>query len=102
MFIANKTECKYFYLDLSQVLQLKPYGRPVDMWACGVIMYILLVGYQPFYHDSEWRMRDLIKAGDFEMSSPSWRLVTVEARDLITRFVLHDINRAVAHLEPLE
>lgn len=43
------------------------YGRPVDLWACGVILYILLVGYPPFWDDNQSRLFELIKAGKYEV-----------------------------------
>ncbi|XP_046667512.1 calcium/calmodulin-dependent protein kinase type II subunit delta-like isoform X8 [Homalodisca vitripennis] len=49
-----------------EVLEMKPYGRPVDLWACGVILYIMLGGYQPFYHTDERKLNTLIKSGDYE------------------------------------
>ncbi|KAJ0068683.1 hypothetical protein NL108_010756, partial [Boleophthalmus pectinirostris] len=55
------------------------YGRPVDCWAIGVIMYILLSGNPPFYddgdEDEDSRDKNLfikILSGDYEFDSPYW------------------------------
>ena len=54
------------------MVRKEPYGRPVDLWACGVILYILLVGYPPFWDDNQTRLFELIKTGKYEVSaSPS-------------------------------
>ena len=51
-----------------EVLRKEPYSYAVDMWACGVVLYILLVGYPPFWDDDQAKMFDLIKKGKFSVS----------------------------------
>ncbi len=51
-----------------EVLRKEPYSYPVDIWACGVVLYILLVGYPPFWDDDQGRMFDLIKRGKYDVS----------------------------------
>ncbi|XP_014826390.1 PREDICTED: calcium/calmodulin-dependent protein kinase type II delta 1 chain-like [Poecilia mexicana] len=51
-----------------EVLRKDPYGKPVDMWACGVILYILLVGYPPFWDEDQHRLYQQIKAGAYDVS----------------------------------
>ncbi|XP_052359369.1 calcium/calmodulin-dependent protein kinase type II delta 2 chain-like [Oncorhynchus keta] len=50
-----------------EVLRKDPYGKPVDMWACGVILYILLVGYPPFWDEDQHRLYQQIKAGAYDV-----------------------------------
>uniref|UniRef100_A0A667H5I9 calcium/calmodulin-dependent protein kinase n=1 Tax=Lynx canadensis TaxID=61383 RepID=A0A667H5I9_LYNCA len=52
-----------------EVLRKDPYGKPVDMWACGVILYILLVGYPPFWDEDQHRLYQQIKAGAYDQRS---------------------------------
>ena len=52
-----------------EVVRKEPYGHPVDLWACGVILYILLVGYPPFWDDNQGRLFELIKTGKYEVST---------------------------------
>uniref|UniRef100_A0A915HZC8 Protein kinase domain-containing protein n=1 Tax=Romanomermis culicivorax TaxID=13658 RepID=A0A915HZC8_ROMCU len=49
-----------------EVLKKEPYGKPVDAWACGVILYILLVGYPPFWDEDQHRLYAQIKAGAYD------------------------------------
>ena len=46
-----------------EVLKKEPYGKAVDIWACGVILYILLVGYPPFWDEDQHRLYAQIKGG---------------------------------------
>lgn len=66
-----------------EVLKKEPYGKPVDIWACGVILYILLVGYPPFWDEDQHRLYSQIKAGAYDYPSPEWDTVTAEAKNLI-------------------
>ncbi|XP_012716888.2 calcium/calmodulin-dependent protein kinase type II delta 1 chain isoform X3 [Fundulus heteroclitus] len=70
-----------------EVLRKDPYGKPVDMWACGVILYILLVGYPPFWDEDQHRLYQQIKAGAYDFPSPEWDTVTPEAKDLINKML---------------
>jgi calcium/calmodulin-dependent protein kinase (CaM kinase) II len=51
-----------------EVLKKEPYGKPVDIWACGVILYILLVGYPPFWDEDQHKLYAQIKAGTYDVS----------------------------------
>lgn len=55
-----------------EVLKKEPYGKAVDIWACGVILYILLVGYPPFWDEDQHRLYSQIKAGAYDYPSPEW------------------------------
>lgn len=55
-----------------EVLKKEPYGKSVDIWACGVILYILLVGYPPFWDEDQHRLYSQIKAGAYDYPSPEW------------------------------
>lgn len=50
-----------------EVLRKEPYDKAVDMWACGVVLYILLVGYPPFWDDDQSKMFEQIKQGRYEV-----------------------------------
>nr|XP_020460803.1 calcium/calmodulin-dependent protein kinase type II subunit gamma isoform X9 [Monopterus albus] len=70
-----------------EVLRKDPYGKSVDIWACGVILYILLVGYPPFWDEDQHKLYQQIKAGAYDFPSPEWDTVTPEAKNLINQML---------------
>ncbi|XP_037128473.1 calcium/calmodulin-dependent protein kinase type II subunit gamma isoform X11 [Syngnathus acus] len=70
-----------------EVLRKDPYSKPVDIWACGVILYILLVGYPPFWDEDQHKLYQQIKAGAYDFPSPEWDTVTPEAKNLINQML---------------
>ncbi|XP_041955187.1 caM kinase-like vesicle-associated, like isoform X2 [Alosa sapidissima] len=78
-----------------EVVARHRYGRPVDCWAVGVIMYILLSGNPPFFDETEEEKTDLhnriifcrIVAGDFEFDSPYWDDISPAAKELVCRLM---------------
>nr|XP_046224547.1 calcium/calmodulin-dependent protein kinase type II subunit delta-like isoform X5 [Oncorhynchus gorbuscha] len=70
-----------------EVLRKDAFGKPVDIWACGVILYILLVGYPPFWDEDQHKLYQQIKAGAYDFPSPEWDTVTPEAKNLINQML---------------
>ena len=66
-----------------EVLRRKPYGKAVDCWSIGVIAYILLCGYPPFYHENDAELFQQIMRGDYEFDSPYWDNISDPAKDFI-------------------
>jgi calcium/calmodulin-dependent protein kinase I len=76
-----------------EVIQTTPmYGPKVDMWSLGVIGYILLCGFQPFYaeDDNLLELFHVIKAAEYEFLSPYWDNVSDTAKDLISKLLVVD------------
>lgn len=66
-----------------EVLAQKPYSNAVDCWSIGVITYILLCGYPPFYEESETRLFSKIMKAQYEFDSPFWDDISESAKDFI-------------------
>jgi serine/threonine protein kinase len=73
-----------------EVLKNKPYGPAVDMWSLGVILYILLCGFPPFYHQDTPGLYKLIKEGKFDFPDPWWTKISPDAKDLVTKMLTLD------------
>ncbi|XP_021925544.1 calcium/calmodulin-dependent protein kinase type II delta chain isoform X9 [Zootermopsis nevadensis] len=85
-----------------EVLKKEPYGKPVDIWACGVILYILLVGYPPFWDEDQHRLYAQIKAGAYDYPSPEWDTVTPEAKNLINQMLTVNPTKRITASEALK
>jgi len=85
-----------------EVLRKEPYGKPVDVWACGVILYILLVGYPPFWDEDQHRLYAQIKAAAYDYPSPEWDTVTKEAKELIDAMLAIDPKKRITASEALK
>ncbi|XP_076766198.1 calcium/calmodulin-dependent protein kinase II isoform X9 [Xylocopa sonorina] len=85
-----------------EVLKKEPYGKPVDIWACGVILYILLVGYPPFWDEDQHRLYAQIKAGTYDYPSPEWDTVTMEAKNLINQMLTVNPSRRITASDALK
>eukprot|EP00009_Paramoeba_aestuarina_P005960 CAMPEP_0201508350 /NCGR_PEP_ID=MMETSP0161_2-20130828/1746_1 /ASSEMBLY_ACC=CAM_ASM_000251 /TAXON_ID=180227 /ORGANISM="Neoparamoeba aestuarina, Strain SoJaBio B1-5/56/2" /LENGTH=362 /DNA_ID=CAMNT_0047902989 /DNA_START=98 /DNA_END=1186 /DNA_ORIENTATION=- len=66
------------------------YKHEVDLWGVGVIMYILLCGFPPFYGDDDDEVYDKICDGFFEYPSPYWDDISDDAKDLIDHLLVLD------------
>eukprot|EP00005_Dracoamoeba_jomungandri_P007983 CAMPEP_0174268032 /NCGR_PEP_ID=MMETSP0439-20130205/35916_1 /TAXON_ID=0 /ORGANISM="Stereomyxa ramosa, Strain Chinc5" /LENGTH=391 /DNA_ID=CAMNT_0015355947 /DNA_START=42 /DNA_END=1217 /DNA_ORIENTATION=- len=77
------------------------YGKEIDIWAIGVIMYILLCGYPPFYSDDDDELFDQILEGDVDFSSVQWRHISDEAKHLIRRMLTLDPEKRITASQAL-
>lgn len=77
------------------------YGHPVDLWACGVIMYTLLVGCPPFWHRKQMVMIRNIMEGKYSFQSPEWDDITDTPKDLISKLLVVDPSKRITVQEAL-
>nr|XP_033470762.1 calcium/calmodulin-dependent protein kinase type 1D [Epinephelus lanceolatus] len=66
-----------------EVLAQKPYSKAVDCWSIGVIAYILLCGYPPFYDENDSKLFEQILKADYEFDAPYWDDISDSAKDFI-------------------
>lgn len=88
--IMMKTACGTPGYVAPEILENKLYDSKVDMWSLGVILYILLCGFPPFYDDNNAKLFAQIKSGKFSYPKEYWKNVTEEAKDLINRLLVVD------------
>lgn len=70
-------------------------------WACGVIMYTLLVGCPPFWHRKQMVMLRNIMEGKFSFTSPEWADISEDPKDLIRRCLVVDPEKRITVTEVL-
>jgi len=76
-----------------EVLRNKGYDKTVDIWSVGVIMYILLCGFPPFYEENTALLFEQIMRGQFDFPSPYWDSVSALAKDLINHLLVVDSKK---------
>ncbi|GMH48088.1 hypothetical protein TrRE_jg11832 [Triparma retinervis] len=85
-----------------EIVKNEAYGVQVDMWSLGVIAYILLCGFPPFYDDNNQALFKSIKKGQYEYPSPFWDDVSDVARDLIDKLLVLDPEKRFTAKQVLE
>ena len=73
-----------------EILKRTSYGKGVDLWSAGILTYILLGGYPPFYDEDQNKLYTKIKRGDFEFHEEHWSSISEEAKDLIAKMLVVD------------
>uniref|UniRef100_A0A8C2L5U2 non-specific serine/threonine protein kinase n=1 Tax=Cyprinus carpio TaxID=7962 RepID=A0A8C2L5U2_CYPCA len=73
-----------------EVLAQKPYSKAVDCWSIGVISYILLCGYPPFYDEHDAKLFEQILKAEYEFDSPYWDDISDSAKDFISHLMEKD------------
>ena len=75
-----------------EVLRELPYGKAVDVWALGVILFAMLSGNFPFFHDDKQVMFECIVYGLYSFSDNKevWSQISLEAKDLIKKILVVD------------
>lgn len=91
-----QTPCYTPYYVAPEVLGPEKYDKSCDMWSLGVIMYILLCGFPPFYSNTGQAispgMKRRIRMGQYEFPNPEWAEVSEEAKQLINQLLKTDPN----------
>ncbi|KAH1167306.1 hypothetical protein KIL84_002789 [Mauremys mutica] len=76
-----------------EVLAQRPYSKAVDCWSIGVIAYILLCGYPPFYDENDSKLFEQILRAEYEFDSPYWDDISESAKDFIQRLMEKDPSK---------
>ncbi|KAL3782935.1 hypothetical protein ACHAWO_011384 [Cyclotella atomus] len=79
----------------------REYTKSCDIWSIGVITYILLCGYPPFYGDTDNQIFDSVRTGRFDFPSPDWDGISDSAKDFIRSMLKRDPTKRSTAAESL-
>ncbi|XP_075681503.1 calcium/calmodulin-dependent protein kinase type IV-like [Rhinoderma darwinii] len=101
--VAMKTVCGTPGYCAPEILHGSPYGPEVDMWSIGVITYILLCGFEPFFDArGDQYMYSRILSCDFEFMSPWWDEISLNAKDLVKKLIVLDPKKRLTVSQALQ
>ncbi|RHN57786.1 putative protein kinase CAMK-CDPK family [Medicago truncatula] len=82
------------YYVAPEVLRRK-YGKEIDIWSAGVILYVLLSGVPPFWAETEKGIFDAILQGRIDFESLPWPIISNCAKDLVSKMLIQDPNKRI-------
>nr|XP_002128230.1 calcium/calmodulin-dependent protein kinase type IV-like [Ciona intestinalis]XP_009858323.1 calcium/calmodulin-dependent protein kinase type IV-like [Ciona intestinalis] len=98
-----KTVCGTPGYVAPEILLGRPYTEAVDIWAIGVIAYILLCGFEPFHDDrGDQAMFQRILKCDYKFVSPCWDDISLGAKDLVKKLLVLNPKRRLTAKAALE
>ncbi|XP_031694146.1 calcium/calmodulin-dependent protein kinase type IV [Anarrhichthys ocellatus] len=101
--VTMKTVCGTPGYCAPEILRGNAYGPEVDMWSVGVILYILLCGFEPFFDPrGDQYMYSRILNCDYEFVSPWWDDVSLNAKDLVSKLIVLDPHKRLSVREALQ
>jgi len=96
------TACGTPYYVAPEVLLSTGYDKEVDLWSVGVITYLLLCGFPPFYGESLPEVFEQIMKADYDFPDPYWTDISSEAKDLIKKLLVVDAKKRLSATEALK
>jgi len=89
------------YYVAPQVLAGK-YDHLSDVWSLGVIMFVLLCGYPPFYGENDNEVLQKVRLGQFTFNQADWKNISQDAKDLIKNLLKMDPKTRYTAQQALE
>jgi len=85
-----KTSCGTPDYVAPEVLKGQNYDNSVDVWSVGVICYILLCGFPPFYGNNDQQIFEKIMKAKYDFPSPDWDDISDDAKEFIQAILVLD------------
>jgi len=90
----------YFYVA-PEVLHKSYRGGSCDVWSVGVVLFVMLVGYPPFYGETDAEIAEQVMNAEVDLTQARWTNISDEAKDLITRLLNKNPNQRINVTEAL-
>ncbi|CAN1233336.1 Phosphoenolpyruvate carboxylase kinase 1 [Linum perenne] len=81
------------YYVAPEVLLGRDYGEKVDVWSAGVVLYVMLAGFPPFYGDDVEEIFEAVVRGNLRFPAKAFRNVSSEAKDFLRKLICRDPSR---------
>ncbi|KAG9153281.1 hypothetical protein Leryth_024083 [Lithospermum erythrorhizon] len=81
------------YYVAPEVVAGRFYNEKVDIWSAGVILYVMLAGFPPFYGDSAAEIFEAVLRGNLRFPPRLFHSVSPDAKDLLRRMICKDVSR---------
>eukprot|EP01120_Amphizonella_sp_Union-15-10_P013551 TRINITY_DN6294_c0_g1_i2.p1 TRINITY_DN6294_c0_g1~~TRINITY_DN6294_c0_g1_i2.p1 ORF type:complete len:222 (-),score=37.78 TRINITY_DN6294_c0_g1_i2:15-680(-) len=78
------------------------YGPEVDMWASGILMYIMLSGRLPFHADDDAKLFDLIRRSQLVFKSPQFDSISDDAKSMISQLIVKEPSKRLTTIQALQ
>nr|AZL94174.1 calcium-dependent protein kinase [Cardiosporidium cionae] len=78
------------------------YDQACDIWSAGVILFIILCGYPPFYGSSNREILKKVQSGNYSFEHKNWDCVSSQAKDLIKKCLTYDPRKRITAQEALQ
>ncbi|KAM7251041.1 hypothetical protein ACFE04_022924 [Oxalis oulophora] len=89
------------YYVAPEVLR-RSYGKEIDIWSAGVILYILLSGVPPFWAENEKGIFDAVLEGHIDFETEPWPSISNSAKDLVRKMLTQDPKKRITSVQVLE
>ncbi|KAJ6321604.1 hypothetical protein OIU77_011637 [Salix suchowensis] len=81
------------YYVAPEVLLGRDYGEKVDVWSAGVVLYIMLAGFPPFYGETAAEIFEAVLRGNLRFSARVFQSASASVKDLLRRMLCKDVSR---------
>ncbi|KAI3988291.1 hypothetical protein MKX01_012080 [Papaver californicum] len=89
------------YYVAPEVLR-RSYGKEIDVWSAGIILYILLSGVPPFWAENEKGIFEAVLQGDIDFESAPWPSISYSAKDLVKKMLTQDPRKRITSAQVLD
>jgi len=96
------TPCGSPVYTAPEIVREDSYDKSVDVWSAGVLLYLLLCGYPPFYHQDPTKLFEEIKKAVFDFPPEQWSTVSDSAKDLVSAMLKADPTERITAQQVLD